>query len=327
MIRRLILALCLLVLALPSVAQEDVTGRNDTLRELLEPTTASVFPSVAVVHRGDDRVGYAICVAEGAFLTASRAVERGGDYTLTSSEGASFAAEVGASDHQEGVTLLLCDALKLPVLSADATATLSVGQFVVAVGATASPVSAGVLGQFERAVEKVEAGQMNPLMKMFADEENAGPDRDRGDVLHHDAPVGGDEFGSALIDRHGNLLGINVDRPYRGSTHAVPLHRVDLDSLLKGEDVQARRRPFMGVQIEETPGEGITITGTVAGEAAEAAGIVAGDMIVAIDGKPTTSLAELRQALAPCLEGDAITVTVRAADGTVSDKELTLGGR
>ncbi len=322
----LMLSLSLLFTA--GLAQDEVRGRNDTLNEMLQSATESVFRSVAVVHSGDDKVGYAICVGEGVFVTASRVVEEGGSYTLTAHDGRTQSADLGATDHQEGLTLLLCEALQVPVQAISATSALKVGQFVVAVGATVEPIAGGVLGQQHRAVEAAEAaGPSNPFMQMFADENNAGPARTRPDVLHHDAPLSDDEFGSALVDASGQLLGLNVDRPYRGSSHAVPVQRLQLETLLKGEDIQAKRRPFLGVEIEEKAGEGILVQGVIEGGAAEAAGIGASDLIVALDGKPTQSIDQLRAALAGLNEGDQVNVTVRNAAGETVEKQLTLGGR
>jgi carboxyl-terminal processing protease len=73
----------------------------------------------------------------------------------------------------------------------------------------------------------------------------------------------------------------------------------------------------IGISSQQTE-EGLLIVRTVKGAAAESAGIVAGDIITAVDGQKVEGIRGI-----PGEEGTNVTVTVKRADGTVKDFVLT----
>ncbi|MBP3485305.1 MAG: PDZ domain-containing protein, partial [Oscillospiraceae bacterium] len=74
----------------------------------------------------------------------------------------------------------------------------------------------------------------------------------------------------------------------------------------------------IGVYIQLTD-EGILIDSLIGGGGAEAAGLMAGDVIIAVGGVSCVPAASAHQALILGEEGSYVTLTVRRANGVVSD--------
>jgi uncharacterized protein YndB with AHSA1/START domain/uncharacterized damage-inducible protein DinB len=108
-------------------------------------------------------------------------------------------------------------------------------------------------------------------------------------------------------------------------------------TLESGVDLRVARRPFLGILLalldaERAEKEGIAVTqgiyinGTVAGSAAEAAGIGKGDVIVAIDGGETPGFQELTDVLRSHQVGDVVHVELVRGQQRETVK-VTLGQR
>ena len=129
--------------------------------------------------------------------------------------------------------------------------------------------------------------------------------------------------GGALIDIDGNLIGINtaIIAPSGGNVgigFAVPVAMVSavMEQLLEYGEV---RRGRLGVMIQDvTPelaealdlssAEGAVVTQVQPGSAAEDAGLVAGDVIVEIDGTPVINSSEMRNRIGLTPVGDDIEI-------------------
>jgi putative serine protease PepD len=80
----------------------------------------------------------------------------------------------------------------------------------------------------------------------------------------------------------------------------------------------------MGVEIADTT-NGIGVVTVTAGSPAAKAGIVAGDLIISVDGQATPTSDSLSQVLITLSPGKVTSVVVQHADGTKSTLSLTLG--
>ncbi|MDO6731334.1 PDZ domain-containing protein [Marinovum sp. 2_MG-2023] len=115
-------------------------------------------------------------------------------------------------------------------------------------------------------------------------------------LIQHDAAINVGSSGGALVDCDGNLLGINAElvrnsRFYAGLSYALPaaLLEATFDGVLQDVPVIGLRlRPVDGM-IAEALGiadrMGLLVDYVVPGSAADTAGIRAGDIILAIDGR------------------------------------------
>lgn len=145
-------------------------------------------------------------------------------------------------------------------------------------------------------------------------------------VIEHTAPLPPGASGGPVLDEHGRLLGMDVNRLGGGLYQAVAATtdlRATIEQLADGR-VPERRR--MGVAVARTreaahlraavglpPRDGVLITAVDEGSPAEAAGLARGDLITAVDGAPIRRPDDLL--LAVRRSGAAVELTVeRGAD-------------
>jgi S1-C subfamily serine protease len=138
--------------------------------------------------------------------------------------------------------------------------------------------------------------------------------------------------GGAAVDLRGRLLGIttiwSVTQHGRNSGIGFivpwPLIEPVLGELKRGRDF---RSPFFGIQWRVVSGKPSTqLDVIVKGHAAEKAGLLVGDVITKVDGKPTKTPGDVRTALAGKWSGDALVLTIRRADAEM-EIAITLGAR
>jgi serine protease Do len=150
----------------------------------------------------------------------------------------------------------------------------------------------------------------------------ASPDFTVENLVQTDAAINPGNSGGALLDSAGRLIGINtaIIQGAQGIGFAIP---IDHASLIMEQIVSRGRvvRPALGVQMvgqidPETARAynlpvtyGVVVT-PVTGSPAEKAGIKAGDIVVAIDGKKVETQSDLRRELFRKKPGDTVSVEV-----------------
>jgi serine protease Do len=143
--------------------------------------------------------------------------------------------------------------------------------------------------------------------------------------IQTDASINPGNSGGPLLNIHGEIVGINqfimTGGPSRGSIGlgfaiASDLVKQVVDVLVEDGEVI---RPFLGISMQELTGDfkdqfdadfGVIVSGLVPGEAAEKAGIKAGDVIQQIGEKTVHSMHDLRLAVTSYRPGDTIKVTL-----------------
>jgi S1-C subfamily serine protease len=174
---------------------------------------------------------------------------------------------------------------------------------------------------------------------------------DNGVTIDHliqtDAAINPGNSGGPLLDSAGRLIGINTaiyspSGASAGIGFAVPVDTVNgvVPELIRNGKII---RPALGIEVDQRLNDrlarvrntqGVVILRVAPDSAAEKAGlkgatisrdggIVPGDIIVAIDGKPVDGLGKLFSRLDDYKVGDTVKVTVRRNDGTV-DVPVTL---
>lgn len=155
-------------------------------------------------------------------------------------------------------------------------------------------------------------------------------ERSGGLMLQTDAAIDVANEGGALVDIHGRVVGIPVlVTRQTGLSSGVGFVvkpeaiRAALPALREKEDV---RSGFLGVTLgtDDGTGGGASIETVVDGAPAVRAGIRAGDVVEAIDGRTVDGSYALRDQLTARPAGAPIVLTVRRA-GTVHEVRLTLG--
>ena len=234
--------------------------------------------------------GVIINADEGYVLTNHHVINKATEITVTLSDGREFTAELIGSDEGTDVALLQVEAENLNELKLGDSDSVEVGDFVVAIG---NPFGLG---------QTVTSGIVSALGR-------SGLNIDYEDFIQTDASINPGNSGGALIDFDGNLIGINtaIIAPSGGNVgigFAIPakLAKGIVSQLVEFGGV---KRGVLGVMITTvTPAlaealdldveNGALINQVVEDSAAQAAGLLAGDVVIAVDGTPIDTAGDLR---------------------------------
>jgi S1-C subfamily serine protease len=128
--------------------------------------------------------------------------------------------------------------------------------------------------------------------------------------------------GAPVIDADGNLVGLCTESGKR--TWVVPA-----SALARAVDASlemTRGSAWLGITGERAESGGVAVLEVDEGSPAALYGLVVGDVVVAVEGRPVLSLAELAIDLGDHTPGDLVTITVDR-DGTLIDVAVVLGAR
>ncbi len=236
-----------------------------------------------------------IVSADGQIITNSHVVGDAATVDVLLADRRQFKGKVVATDPKTDVAVVKIDATGLPAVQWGDSGSLSVGDFVLAVGnplGLNQTVTFGIVS----AVGRADVG--------VADYE---------DFIQTDAPINPGNSGGALVNVKGELIGINtaIASPTGGSIgvgFAIPsnMARAAMQSLVKTGRVV---RGFLGATMQDiTPPlsklfklpdvKGALITDVFAQSAAEKAGLKRGDVVVRFDGKDVLDSGRLRNRIA-----------------------------
>ena len=234
--------------------------------------------------------GVIINADEGYVLTNHHVINNADEITVTLSDGREFTAELIGSDEGTDVALLQVDADNLHELRLGDSDSVEVGDFVVAIG---NPFGLG---------QTVTSGIVSALGR-------SGLNIDYEDFIQTDASINPGNSGGALIDFNGNLIGINtaIIAPSGGNVgigFAIPA-KIAKGIVTQLVEFGGVKRGVLGVMITTvTPAlaealdlnveNGALINQVVEDSAAQAAGLQAGDVVIAVDGAPIDTAGDLR---------------------------------
>jgi S1-C subfamily serine protease len=154
------------------------------------------------------------------------------------------------------------------------------------------------------------------------------------DAIQTSAAINPGNSGGALIDLNGEVVGIptlEATDPQLGGAaggigFAISSNRAKViaDQLIASGKVTSSGRAYMGVQLSDGA-NGPAIVLVKSGGPAATAGLVAGDVVVSIDGTLTPDTATLIEAVAAHHPGDVVKLKVQHQDGTTATVSVTLG--
>jgi putative serine protease PepD len=280
---------------------------------------AKVEPSVvAIAVRGDNGGGQGtgiILTPDGEVLTNAHVAEGARTIRVTLfGENDSRPAELVGLDSGNDLALLrITGARDLPAAELGSSASLAVGDDVVAVGNALGlrgdpSVTRGIVSGLGRSLDSLTG------------------------LIQTDAAINPGNSGGPLVDAGGRVVGINTAVAGRGGQNigfAIPIDgaRPVIERLRTG--APARAAAFLGITTSDTEdgSRGAQVVEVTSGGPAAQAGMRAGDRIVEIAGTPVVGSSELvgilRTQFAP---GQQVPVTV-VRDGAEVVLTVTLGER
>lgn len=150
-------------------------------------------------------------------------------------------------------------------------------------------------------------------------------------VLQTNAAINHGNSGGPLVSMHGEVIGMNTAKLKRndveGMGYSIPSNEMIpvIEAIMRGERPVPPPvgQPRIGIYASDANGRGAMILYVFEGSAAYAAGLVAGDIITALNGRPVIDHPGLLNAIARYRVGDEVVVTV-LRDGRRREISLTL---
>ncbi|MCP3904016.1 MAG: PDZ domain-containing protein [Planctomycetes bacterium] len=246
--------------------------------------------------------GYIVTNAHVVARTTERKVIFGNDRV--------YDARIIASDASRDLAILKIDADEsLPTLELGRSNDLMVGETVIAIGnplGYQQTVTTGVVSASERDIQ-------------------VSRDLTFSGLIQTDASINPGNSGGPLLNAVGELIGVNS--AIRGDAQnigfAIPVDQLRevLPELL---DVERRNGIVSGLVVDSLAEPRVTEVRN--GSPADEAGIVAGDVLLAIDDEPVREGIDFDIALLPCRPTDALNLTLRRSGRTVQAR-LELAAR
>lgn len=295
-------------LGVPSAQPASSVDASSTLvmpAQPIEAVSAKVLPSVVniAVEQTDafgssSGVGSGVIIRSDGYILTNNHVVEGASKIVVSLGTTDLIARVVGTDPASDLAVIKIDRTGLPAATLGSSASLQVGETVIAVGSPFGldkTVTAGIVSALHRTnLTQVQSGVSSYT-----------------NLIQTDAPINPGNSGGALADLSGSVVGINTlilsptgqlgTSQSAGIGFAIPIDfaRAIADQLIAGKRIQ---HPYLGVsaatvtpeiaQFYSLPVEsGALVQQVAAGSPAEAAGIKVGDIIVRI-GQATVATSE-----------------------------------
>ncbi len=266
--------------------------------------------------------GVIVDAQNGIVMTNSHVIDGADEVQISLADGRTFTAEVKGSDPELDIAILQIDAEDLSQVPLGDSRVLEVGDFVVAIGSPfglGQTVTTGIVSALERTGLGIEGYE---------------------NFIQTDASINPGNSGGALVNLHGELIGINtaILAPAGGNVgigFAIPINmaKASMEQIIAHGEV---RRGQLGIGIQDISPElskafdlkngqqGVLITGVGEDSSAEKAGLKAGDIIVAVDGITTSSTGQLRSQIGIKEIGDKVKLTL-IREGKTKKLGVTVG--
>jgi S1-C subfamily serine protease len=279
-----------------------------------------VGPSVVLVQTSQGLGSGVVFDPGGDIVTNNHVVAGSSTFRVTVGDGKQYTARLVGSFAPDDLAVLRIDAPGLHPASFADSAKLAVGDLALAIGnplGLQSSVTEGIVSALGRTVNE-----------------------DNGIALPHviqtSAAINPGNSGGALVNLQGQVIGIptlTATDPQLGGGQApgigfaIPgnIVRNIATQLIDHGTVTDSRRASLGVQVGTTTGGGLLVAQVEPGGPAARAGILAGQLITAVDGTATPDPITLADVLAGLRPGQTVDVAVTHPDGVRQTVRVTLG--
>lgn len=273
--------------------------------------------SVVRVNARRGRAGSGIVWGDNLIVTANHVVENEDDVHVTAGDRTAKATVVGR-DPGSDLAVLKAEGLAAPAFARGSSADLKIGNLVLAIGRPNGL--------------QATMGMVSSLSSSWR--QWRGGDLDR--VIQSDTTLYPGFSGGPLVDAEGRVVGLNSWHYGRGVSVSIPIEAAAriVDSLKTHGRI---KRPYLGigtqpvrladaVKAKVNQEGGLLVASVEADSAAAKAGVLQGDIIVAIGGTQTTHLNELFQVIRRLEVGSTQPLRIVRA-GEARDLTVTVGER
>lgn len=305
------------------VASSDETvgallGLSNNLADAVE----SAGKSIIAIHARRHSASSGVYWKPGVVVTADHTLEREENITVTLPDGRKLPATLAGRDSGTDVAVLKVEGSDLPVAEIGDASTLKVGHIVLAIarpGDIGLSASWGAVSAVGGSFRTWAGGQIDQLI--------------RPDLTLYPGFSGG-----PLIDAQGRVVGINTSGLSRSMALTIPAATVSrvADQLLTrgriargylGLAMQTVRLPDSQVTALSLPRNSALIVVSVENDGpAEKAGVLVGDILLALDGNAVSNTDDIQALLDPERVGKALTARVLRG-GSPAELSLTVGER
>ena len=264
-----------------------------------------------------------IATSDGMIITNRHVVaDESADYTVVTSDGQSYSAEVLARDPLNDLAVVKIDQSNLPTIPLGDSENVKLGSRVVAIG--------NALGELSNTVT---SGIISGIGRTISANDSTGGIQRLDEVFQTDAAINPGNSGGPLLNLAGQVIGINtaIDRSGQLVGFAIPSNEAKkvLEDVIEHGRIL---RPYLGIRyilITESYAQqnnlpltqGAFLLGNSAAEPAveadspaENAGLVEGDIITEINGKQIDTKNTIVQLLKDYDPGEEVVLTVRRGE-------------
>lgn len=315
----------------PTAPVSPAAAAGLNVKEILTRVSPSVVAIEVQLRRGQAAGSGVIISDDGLVLTNAHVVNGAARLSVRFADGTTRDADlVGAVATRDIALIRIRDASGLAAATLGSSAALSVGDDVIAIGnaldlGDAPTVTRGIVSAKDRSLDTGEAVLEN--------------------LIQTDAAINHGNSGGPLLNGAGEVIGINTAGIENASNlgFAIEIDAVKplIEQLRAGGAAPAATVAYLGVQ-SVNPDEldaqtasdlgvpagvqGAVIFNVVPNSPAAQAGLRAGDVVVAADGKAVTGKDDIRAAIQAHRPGETLTLEV-VRDGRTVTVTATLGSR
>ncbi|MEO6118696.1 MAG: trypsin-like peptidase domain-containing protein, partial [Methylotenera sp.] len=272
----------------------------------------------------ENSLGSGVIVSEqGLILTNNHVVALADEIEVALSDGRKMSAKVVGTDPDTDLAVIKIEAENLPAITFASSDKLSVGDVVLAIGnpfGVGQAVTQGIVSALGRSHLGINTFE---------------------NFIQTDASINPGNSGGALIDTEGNLVGVNSAIYSRsggsmGIGFAIPatLARQVMEQIVTQGNVT---RGWVGIEAQDITPElaesfklnitqGALIAGVLSNSPADKAGLRAGDILLAIDGKPVVDSGSMLNIIAGLIPNKKAILKIARAEKTI-DITVIIGKR
>jgi len=286
-------------------ATQILTRRTNPL--LQDPIFRRFFGDPPPEQQKNSSLGSGVIInGSGYLLTNVHVIEKASEIQVRLADGRQSRAEVIGIDPDTDLAVLRIGLENLPVAPVGSSASLKVGDVVLAIGNPydfGQTVTQGIVSATRRSrlgISHIE------------------------DFIQTDAAINPGNSGGALINATGEVVGINTaifssSGGSQGIGFAIPIdlaievmqQRVEKGYVIRGWlGIGARPVPEDLAEIANLSGGGIIVTGVVGNSPADRAGIMPGDIITRINGEPLLDAQQAIQKISRLQPGEMINLDI-----------------